>query len=95
MSYPTLLDVEGLALSGFVKDAELVDCESGSARRSRLRVRLVDGRVIETDCSPYERVVRSYLVVVKYIEFGRLVASKGLDDRSLERLDFDISGGQD
>lgn len=95
MSYPTLLDIEGLALSGFVRDAELIDCESGSARRSRLRVRLIDGKTIETECSPYERVVRSYLVVVKYLEFGRTVSIKGLDDGSLERLDFDISGGQD
>lgn len=92
MSYHSLLDIEGLALTGLVRDVELVDCESKSARRSRLRVRLVDGRVFETDCSPYERVAGSYLVIVKYLEFGRTISSRGLDDGSVRSLDLDVSG---
>jgi len=91
MSYPTLLDVEGLALNGFVKEVELVDCELGASRKSRLKVKLFDGRLLETECSPYERVVRSYLVIVKYLEFGKIISSKQLDEKVAESLSFDIS----
>ncbi|MEM0066125.1 MAG: hypothetical protein QXT76_04845 [Sulfolobales archaeon] len=92
MSYPTLLDLEGLALNGFVKEAELVDCELGTSRKSKLKVKLYDGRLLETECFPYERVVRSYLVVVKYLEFGKIISSKQVDEKIAESLSSDTSG---
>ncbi len=92
MSHQTLLDVEGLALSGFVKGVELVDCELKPFRRSRLRVELVDGRLVETECLPYERVSRSYLVVLRYVEFGRTISGKQLDEETIESLKFDVTG---
>ncbi len=92
MSYYTLLDLEGLALNGFVRRVELVDCELKPLRKSRLRAELTDGRLAETECSPYERVVRSYLVVLRYIEFGRIVASARVDEEALESLKFDTLG---
>lgn len=92
MSYPTLLDLEGLALNGLVEGVELVDCELKPLRRSRLRVALSDGRQVETECAPYERIVRSYLVILRYIEFGKLIASKQMDEKTIESLRFDTLG---
>ncbi|MCX8185276.1 MAG: hypothetical protein RMI56_01720 [Sulfolobales archaeon] len=91
MTYLQPLDVEGLALNGFVKEAELADCESKSVRKSRLRVKLVDGRLLETECLPYERIVRSYLVVLKYLEFGKAISSKDISEFTARVSDFDIS----
>lgn len=85
----TALDVEGLALNGFVKEVDLLDCDGSLPRKSKLRVRLTDGKVVESECSLYERVVRSYLVILKYIEFGRSIAIKQIDEESIKDLKFD------
>lgn len=86
------MDIEGLALNGFVREVELVDCESISSRsrRSKLRVKLFDGKLLETECLPYERAVRSYLVILRYLEFGKLISSKQLDEEFIESLKFDV-----
>ena len=89
MSSPALLDLEGLALSGFVREVELVDCSEGTPRRSRLRVRLTDGRLLESECTPYERVVRSYLVILRYVDFGRAIASGQVDEEQFRGIRFD------
>ncbi|MEM1911480.1 MAG: hypothetical protein QW780_04150 [Sulfolobales archaeon] len=91
MSYPTLLDLEGLALNGFVKEVELVDCELKTSRKSKLKVKLNDDRLLETECLPYERIARSYLVIVKYLEFGKFISSKQPDEKTIESLSSDVS----
>lgn len=90
MSQSTLLDLEGLALNGFVTEVEMVDCESGALRKSKLKVKLADGRSVETECGLYERVVRSYLIMKKYIEFGRVVSGKEVSEEVIRSLKFDV-----
>ncbi len=90
MSQVTLLDLEGLALNGLVVDVEIVDCGGGTPRRSRLRVKLADGKVVETECGLYERVVRSYLIMKKYVEFGKIISGKELSEEVIKSLKFDV-----
>ncbi|MCS7099036.1 MAG: hypothetical protein RMH84_02170 [Sulfolobales archaeon] len=90
MSYSHPLDIEGLALNGFVREAELVNCGNGSAKKAKLRVKLIDGRLLETECLPYERIARSYLVVVKYLELGRAISSRDIGELT-KISEFDYS----
>lgn len=90
MSQATLLDLEGLALNGLVTDVEIVDCESSTPRRSKLKVKLFDGRIFETECGLYERVVRSYLIMKRYIEFGKIISGKELNEEVIKSLKFDV-----
>jgi len=85
-----LLELEGLALVGLVKEVSLEDCESGFTRKSRIRVVLSDGKSLESECTLYERVVRSYLVLAKYTKLGRSIGRGLAEEEILERVRFDV-----
>lgn len=86
----SLLELEGLALVGLVREVSLEDCEVGPARRSRVRVVLLDGRSLESECMLYERVVRSYLVLTKYVTLGKSIGKALTEEEVTERVRFDL-----
>jgi len=75
---------------GLVKEVSLEDCEIGPARKSKVRVALYDGRLLESECMLYERVVRSYLVLVKYVTLGRSISRGITEEEILEKVKFDV-----
>lgn len=85
-----LLEVEGLALVGLVKEVSLEDCEVGPTRRSKIRVVLLDGRSLESECMLYERVVRSYLALSKYVTLGKSIGRALTEEETAKRIRFDV-----
>lgn len=70
------LDLEGLAINGMLKKAEMIDCSvRDKVRRSRIVAETVSGEVVETDCIDYERIVRVWIVVKHYEKWGRDIVS--------------------
>ncbi len=61
--------VEALALNGFVKGFEVIDC--GSNLFKKIRAKLVDGSLVESKCSFHEEVSVSVRVMASYIGFYR------------------------
>jgi len=68
----TGLDLEGLALNGFVKEFKVIDCErTKTIRKSKIVAKLEDGRVVETECMEYPRISRILLVLNAYSKWGK------------------------
>ncbi|MEM1855139.1 MAG: hypothetical protein QXO91_02185 [Desulfurococcaceae archaeon] len=61
--------IEALALNGFVKGFEVINC--GSSLFKKVRVKLVDGSLVESKCSFHEEVSVSIRVIASYIGFYR------------------------
>ncbi len=61
--------IEALALNGFVKGFEVIDC--GSNLFKKIRVKLIDGSLVESKCSFHEEVSVSVRVIASYIGFYR------------------------
>ncbi len=66
----SLLELEGLILSGLIQRLEIVDCEHpNNVRLSKFVGTLSDGTKIVTECYEYVRLSRIYLVFTNYIKF--------------------------
>ncbi|MEM1643534.1 MAG: hypothetical protein QXS70_03940 [Desulfurococcaceae archaeon] len=61
--------IEALALNGFVKGFEVINC--GSSLFKKVRFKLVDGSLVESKCSFHEEVSVSIRVIASYIGFYR------------------------
>ncbi|MCS7128024.1 MAG: hypothetical protein N3E36_01970 [Sulfolobales archaeon] len=61
--------IEALALNGFVKGFEVIDC--GNSLFKKVRVKLVDGSLVESKCSFHEEVGISVRIIASYIGFYR------------------------
>ena len=68
-----LLDLEGMAMNGLIKDVKIVDDGKGMAH---LVATTVDGKVIETVSDEKGVVAKSYFIILKYIEWGKYIARR-------------------
>jgi len=74
------LDIEGLALNGFVEEFRLEDCGvNGGARLCKLIAKLKNGDVVMTECMEYPRISRVYLLLIKYKDWvGSFIRNEGV-----------------
>ncbi|MCE4605903.1 MAG: hypothetical protein F7B59_01030 [Desulfurococcales archaeon] len=63
-----LIKIEGLAMSGFVKDVRLTSCSDG---RAKLVVLTVDGKRMETACIEKDAARRNYGVIRLYLKWSK------------------------
>jgi len=90
-----ILSLEGLSINGFVEDAELVDCErKGNMRYAKIRAKLSDGRIVETQCDVYPRIVRVYLTLVKYKKWGKLIPLREVTEEMMSGITYDLDLGK-
>jgi len=70
---PRLIELEGLAMTGYLEHVELVDCERPEGWK-KLRVKSKQGEVKETGCMEPEAAKRNYMVFLLYIKkWGKLI----------------------
>jgi hypothetical protein len=62
-----LIKIEGLAMTGFVKNVEIVECENS---RAKIKVETVDGNVMETACIEKDAARRNYGVIKLYLKWS-------------------------
>jgi hypothetical protein len=63
-----LIKIEGLAMSGLVKDIKMLNCEDG---RAKLIVSTVDGERMETACIEKDAARRNYGVIRLYLKWSK------------------------
>ncbi|NAZ13320.1 MAG: hypothetical protein GU359_04105 [Desulfurococcales archaeon] len=86
------LDIEGLAINGLLRKADLIDCEiKPKIRRSKIIVETFDGKIFETECIDYERIVRIWIVIKHYEKWGRDIVIKGLEEKPVKEEDLEKS----
>ena len=69
MEEAELLEIEGLAMAGMVVDAKVEKLKGGS----RLVIKTVDGRTIASRVDDPGVIAKSYFIVKKYMEWGRVI----------------------
>jgi len=70
---PRLIELEGLAMTGYLERVELVDCTRPEGWK-KLRVRTKQGETVETGCMEPEAAKRNYMVFLLYIKkWGKLI----------------------
>ncbi|MEB3757539.1 MAG: hypothetical protein GSR76_01625 [Desulfurococcales archaeon] len=62
-----LIKIEGLAMTGFVRNVEIVDCGDSKAK---LRVETIEGNVMETACIEKDAARRNYGVIRLYLKWS-------------------------
>lgn len=66
------LELEGLAMNGFVVDAKIIKCwESRGVTYSKIVARLRNGEEVETECMLHERTSRLLLAIATYINLSK------------------------
>ncbi len=91
----SILELEGLALNGFVDEVELIDCYvDKNVRYSKLRVKLFNNEVVETPCDHYARISRVYLVLVKYKDLGKTIVRRELSEEMMSGITYDLDPGR-
>ena len=86
-----LLELEGLAINGFVESFTVEDCaKEGKIRISKLKVKLTDGRDVETECVEYPRLVRVILVLNRYLKWGKYLVTKEITEEMMSGITYDI-----
>jgi len=84
-------ELEGLALNGFLKEFELVDCgKEKGIRYSKIIAVTLDGKRLETECMEYSRVVRIYLVLLKYRDWGRRLVREEVSEEMMSGITYDV-----
>jgi len=87
----SILELEGLALNGFIDDVKLIDCYvDKNVRYSKLKVRLSNGEVVETSCDHYARISRVYLVLIKYKDLGKTIVRRELSEEMMSGITYDL-----
>ncbi|HID66567.1 MAG TPA: hypothetical protein EYP32_07270 [Aquificaceae bacterium] len=73
-----ILFLEGLALNGFIKDIKIEKCSSPDNKlvKGKLIAHDINNNKYVTKCMDYGRVSRSYLVIVRYIEWGKYIVMR-------------------
>lgn len=86
-----VLDLEGLAINGMIKSFQLVDCEKkGKIRLSKITAVLADGREVETDCMEYPRIVRAFILLEKYKNWGDALVMKDVTEEMMKGITYDL-----
>jgi len=86
----TTLELEGLALNGFVIDARLEPCE-GARNSFKIVATLTDGRSVETECSEHERVSRTFILVTRYREWGPKLVMREFSEKVMRGITYDLT----
>ncbi|MEB3844476.1 MAG: hypothetical protein LRS48_02190 [Desulfurococcales archaeon] len=75
---PKIIELEGLAMTGFVSSAKIEDCGSGDMAPNgwkRIVAKLADGSEYRTGCMEPEAAKRNYMVIMLYVrKWGRLIS---------------------
>jgi len=70
---PRLIELEGLAMTGYLEHVELVECSRPEGWK-KLRVKTKEGEVLETGCMEPDAAKRNYMVFLLYIKkWGKLI----------------------
>jgi len=86
-----VLNLEGYAINGMVKEFRIIDCKSlGGLRMSKIIAKLRSGDEVETECMEYTRVVRILLVLEKYKDLSMPLVTKGLTEEMMRGITYDI-----
>ncbi len=86
-----VLNLEGYAINGMVKDFRMVDCKSsGKLRMSKVIATLNSDEEVETECMEYTRAVRIFIVLEKYKDLSSPLISKGLTEEMMKGITYDI-----
>lgn len=83
-----VLRLEGLALNGFVTSAKLEKC--GGSNLFKIVAVLDNGDVVETECMEHERVSRTFIVITRYREWGRILAKKEYAEEMMKGITYDL-----
>jgi len=83
-----VLDLEGLALNGFVETAKLEECKEGST--FKIIATLHNGQVVETECIERERISRTFIVITRYREWGKILAERGYTEEMMKGITYDL-----
>ncbi len=86
----TILELEGLALNGFVVNARLAPCE-GPLKGFKIVADLTDGRSVETECSEHERVSRTFILVTRYRGWGSKLVKREFSGRVMRGITYDLT----
>jgi len=68
-----LIKIEGLAMTGFVKNVEIVDCGNN---RAKLKVETVEGNIVETACIEKDAARRNYGVIKLYLKWSNNIMKR-------------------
>ncbi len=86
-----VLELEGLAINGMIKSFKLIDCEKkGKIRLSKITALLADGREVETDCMEYPRIVRVFVLLEKYKNWGDTLVMKDVSEEMMKGITYDL-----
>lgn len=80
---PKIIELEGKAQIGLVKEVELVDCEEPEGWK-KIIARLRDGSVESTNCMEPDAAKRNYMVMVLYSKKWGPLINESLNDSSEE-----------
>ncbi len=69
MEEAELLEIEGLAMAGMVVEAKVEKLKN----EARLVVKTVDGRTLVSRADDPGVIAKSYFIVKKYMDWGRLI----------------------
>jgi len=86
-----VLNLEGYAINGFVKDYRLVDCEKkGKLRLTKVVATLKDGDTVETDCMEYPRAARIYILLEKYKYLSGPIVKEEITEEMMKGITYDL-----
>ena len=86
-----VLNLEGYAINGMVKDFTMVDCKSSNKlRMSKVIAKLQSGEEVETECMEYTRAVRVFIVLQKYKDLSTPLITKALSEEMMKGITYDI-----
>jgi len=83
-----VLRLEGLALNGFVTSAKLEKC--GEDNSFKIVAALNNGEVVETECMEQERISRTFIVITRYREWGKVLAKKEYTEEMMKGITYDL-----
>ncbi len=83
-----ILRLEGLALNGFVTSAKLESC--GEDNLFKIVAVLDNGDVVETECMEHERISRTFIVITRYREWGRVLARREYTEEMMKGITYDL-----
>jgi len=90
----SILELEGLALNGLVREARIVDCSKVKGiRYSKIVAELSDGRIVETTCDFYSRIIKTYLTLIRYKDLGKTIVIKELSEEMMSGITYDLDLG--
>jgi len=85
-----ILHLEGMALNGFIASAKLEKCGNNENNLFRITAVLYNGNVVETECTDHDRISRTFIVITRYREWGKVLAKREYTEEMMKGITYDL-----